>query len=53
MLRNTKVLNCELILNAMGSARAIDPQETEAIRENIKNQISQLVNTSVSQMINK
>lgn len=52
-LRSLKILNCELILNAMGSARAIDPQESEAIRENIKNQISQLVNTSISQMINR
>jgi hypothetical protein len=37
----------------MGSARALDPQESEAIRDNIKSQISNLVNAPVSDMIKK
>jgi hypothetical protein len=52
-LKSLKILDCNLILNAMGSARALDPQESEAIRDNIKSQISNLVNTSVSDMIKK
>jgi len=52
-IKTLKVLNCDLIVNSMSVARAIDPQEAEAIRENIKNQISSLVNTTVKDMINK
>ena len=52
-LRNLKVLDCNLILKSISVSRSIDPQESEAIRESIKNQISTLVNTSVQKMMEK
>ena len=52
-LKNLKVLDCDLILRSMSVSRSIDPQEAEAIRENVRNQISNLINTSVEQMLKK
>lgn len=52
-LKNLKVLDCDLILRSMSVSRSIDPQEAEAIRENVRNQISNLINTSVEQMMKK
>lgn len=52
-MRNLKVLDCELIIKSMTVARSIDPQEAEAIRENIRNQIAGLVNTTVENMMKK
>jgi hypothetical protein len=52
-LRSLKVLDCNLILKSISVSRSIDPQESEAIRESIKNQISTLVNTSVQKMMEK
>ena len=52
-LRNLKVLDCDLILRSMSVSRSIDPQESEAIRENVRNQISSLINVSVQEMMKK
>jgi hypothetical protein len=52
-LKNLKVLDCDLILRSMSVSRSIDPQESEAIRENVKDQISKLINNSVQDMIQK
>jgi hypothetical protein len=52
-VRGLKVLDCDLIIKSMNIARSIDPQESEAIRENIKEQISKLVNTTVKSFIQK
>jgi hypothetical protein len=43
-LVNLKVLDCDLILRTMVSSRSIDPQEAEALRENIREQINTLIN---------
>jgi hypothetical protein len=47
-LRNLKILDCSLVLNIMGSVRAIDPQEVEAIREAVKTQLNKVVNQNVA-----
>jgi hypothetical protein len=39
-----QMLDCEYILNAMGSVRALDPQELEAIRTDIATQLNKIVN---------
>lgn len=52
-LRNLKILDCDLITKSMTVTRSIDPQESEAIRENIRNQISGLVNTPAQKMMEK
>lgn len=43
-IRQLKMMNCEYILNAMGTVRAIDPQELEAIRSDIQGQLNKIVN---------
>ncbi len=47
-IRNLKILDCSLVLNIMGSVRAIDPQEVEAIREAVKTQLNKVVNQNVA-----
>lgn len=43
-VQRLKTLDCEYILNAMGSVRALDPQELETIRSDIKGQLNRIVN---------
>jgi len=50
-IRNLKKLDCDLILNALATPRAIDPQQVEAIRESVKDQISKLFNVNVQDLI--
>ena len=52
-IKTLKVLNCDLIAKSVSVARAIDPQEADAIRDNIKSQIGNLVNTTVQEVIKK
>lgn len=52
-IRGLKVLDCDLIVKSMTVTRSIDPQEAEAIRENVRNQIAGLVNTTVQDMMKK
>lgn len=52
-IKGLKVLDCDLIIRSMTVTRSIDPQEAEAIRENVRNQITGLVNTTVQSMIKK
>lgn len=49
-VRRLKLLNCDFVLNVMGSVRAIDPQEVEAIREAIKEQLERTVKQSMPDM---
>jgi hypothetical protein len=42
-----KIMDCNFILNVMGTVRAIDPQEVEAIRNTIRDQLSRTVNQNV------
>lgn len=50
-IRTLKSLDCNLILNALGTARAIDPSEVEAIRENVKNQVAKLFNITAGDLL--
>ena len=50
-IRNLKRLDCDLILNALATPRAIDPQQVEAIRQSVKEQISQLFNIGAKDLI--
>jgi hypothetical protein len=52
-IKGLKVLDCDLIVKSMTVTRSIDPQEAEAIRENVRNQIAGLVNTTVENMMEK
>lgn len=49
-VRRLKVMDCDFVLNALGAVRAIDPQEIEAIRSNIKEQLQKTVNQSIPNM---
>jgi len=49
-IQNIKRLNCDLILNAMGSVRAINPEQVELIRQQVKEQMSQIMNPSANMM---
>jgi hypothetical protein len=42
-IRRLRILNCDYILNAMGSVRAIDPQELDAIRSDIREQLNRMI----------
>jgi hypothetical protein len=42
-----KIMDCNFILNVMGTVRAIDPQEVEAIRNTIRDQLSRTINQNV------
>ena len=44
-ISSLKVLDCDLIVRTMASSRSIDPQESEAIRQNVQEQIGRLMNT--------
>lgn len=46
-IKRLKILDCNFILNVMGSVRAIDPQEVEAIRNTIREQLNRTVNQIV------
>lgn len=46
-LKRLKILDCSFILNVMGSVRAIDPQEVEAIRNTIREQLNRTINQVV------
>ena len=49
-VRRLKILDCDFILNAMSTVRAIDPQEIEAIRDSVKEQLSKTVQQSMPNM---
>jgi hypothetical protein len=42
-----KIMDCNFILNVMGTVRAIDPQEVEAIRNTIRDQLNRTINQNV------
>lgn len=46
-IKRLKILDCNFILNVMGSVRAIDPQEVEAIRNTIREQLNRTINQVV------
>jgi len=43
-MRNIKKLDCDFLLNLMGSIRAVTPNEVEAIRKNINDQLNKISN---------
>jgi hypothetical protein len=43
-IRSLKKLDCDFVLNLLGSSRALTPAEVEAIRNTVNNQISQAIN---------
>lgn len=43
-IRQVKVLNCEFLLNIIGTIRSFDPAEVQIIRKNVQNQIKQQIN---------
>jgi hypothetical protein len=47
-IQRLRTLDCEYILNAMGSVRALDPQELETIRSDIKSQLDRIVNQPIA-----
>lgn len=52
-IKGLKILDCDLIVKSMTVARSLDPQESEAIRDNIKDQIGKLVNSTVKSVMQK
>jgi len=48
--KRVKILDCNFILNAMGSVRALDPQDLEALRSSIKEQLAKTVNQNIPDM---
>jgi len=49
-VRRLKILNCDFVLNVMGSVRAIDPQEIQAIADTIKEQMQRTVQQTMPNM---
>ena len=49
-VRRLKILNCDFVLNVMGSVRAIDPQEIQAIADSIKEQMQRTVQQTMPNM---
>ena len=43
-IRSLKKLDCDFVLNLLGSSRALTPTEVEAIRNTINTQMSQVIN---------
>jgi len=43
-IRSLKKLDCDFVLNLLGSARALTPGEVEAIRNTINDQMNQAIN---------
>lgn len=43
-IQNVKKLDCQFIVNAMGISRSFDPNEIEAIRKSVRDQINRMVN---------
>lgn len=43
-IKRLQTLNCDYILNAMGSVRALDPQELAAIQQATQEQLARIVN---------
>jgi len=43
-IRRMNILNCDYLLNVMASVRAVDPQEIEALRSNIREQLNRTIN---------
>ena len=43
-IRSLKKLDCDFVLNLLGSSRALTPAEVEAIRNTINDQMSQAIN---------
>lgn len=53
-MRGIKKLDCNFLLNLMGSIRAVTPNEVEAIRKNINDQLNNMSNQiNANQIINK
>jgi hypothetical protein len=50
-IRNLKKLDCEYILNLMGSIRYVTPNEVEAIRKTINDQLNKISQVNVDQVI--
>jgi hypothetical protein len=46
-IRRLKVLDCDFILNLLGTVRAISPNEVEAIRQTVNEQLSKMTNQIV------
>ena len=47
-IQSLKKLNCDFIMKAMTVSKSFNPNEIEAIRNNIREQINRLVNPSAS-----
>jgi hypothetical protein len=43
-MASIKKLNCEFVVNAMGITRSFDPNEIEAIRRSVREQIRRMAN---------
>ena len=52
-MTNIKKLDCNLILNLMGSIRAVTPNEVEAIRKTINEQLNKISQIKVDEVIEK
>jgi hypothetical protein len=46
-IQNLKKLDCQFVINAMNISRSFDPNEIEAIRKSVREQISRIVNLPV------
>lgn len=46
-IKRLQTLNCDYILNAMGSVRALDPQELVAIQKATQDQLARIVNQPI------
>ena len=42
-----KIMDCNFILNVMGLVRGIDPQEVEAIRNAVRDQLDKTINQKI------
>jgi len=47
-IANLKKLDCQFVANAMGISRSFDPNEIEAIRKSVRDQISRMTNPRAS-----
>lgn len=49
-IRNLKKLDCQFVAKAMAISRSFDPNEIEAIRQSVREQLSRMVNPSAANM---
>lgn len=52
-LKQAKIIDCDFLLNVLGTARSYSPNEVEKIRQHVQNQLRQQINPRSDQMISR